>query len=98
VENNTISYYVWDPSVNPVRETPAGSNPTNVEAGKKQKGDKNTIGKTVDGSQPFSNGVKRLLKAASADDEHAKLLKHYKAALAVTDYMIKNPTKNSSSQ
>jgi phosphoglycerol transferase MdoB-like AlkP superfamily enzyme len=37
--------------------------------------------------------VKRLLKSAPADEEHAKILKHYKAALAVADYMIKNPIK-----
>ena len=51
VENNTASYYVWDPT------------------------------------------VKRLLKPAPPDAEHEKILKHFKSALAVTDYIIKHPLK-----
>jgi len=51
VENNTVSYYIWDVS------------------------------------------GKRLLKPALSDADHEKLLKHFKSALAVTDYLIKNPVK-----
>jgi phosphoglycerol transferase MdoB-like AlkP superfamily enzyme len=51
VENNTVSYYIWDVS------------------------------------------GKRLLKPAPSDAEHEKLLRHFKSALAVTDYLIKNPVK-----
>ncbi len=51
VENNVVSYYVWDQS------------------------------------------SRRLLKPAQPDAEHEKLLKHFKSALAVTDYIIKHPVK-----
>jgi len=35
----------------------------------------------------------RLLRPAQPDAEHEKLLKHFKSALAVADYLIKNPIK-----